>query len=102
MPVNYVGKKIVVPEPVFGVNLFVVDGEGTIQYTAFIFFHWVSTKFSRENIENFFSNPSPLGKRSEGEIIRIHFPKTIFDIVGSFTVSVICEPGSLCFQSFSL
>lgn len=79
VPVDYVCKEIVVLQPVVWVHTFVVDGEGTSSDTSLVFCCWMSSKLSREHIEDLLTDPSTFSEGGECKIVGVNFSEACKD-----------------------
>lgn len=57
------------------VNILLQTSKENVNYFAYVFLRGVSPKLPCENVDDFLPDPSSLGERGEGEIIRVYLPQ---------------------------
>lgn len=72
IPVNYIGEKIVMFQPIVNGYLLKVDCQCASLDTTFIFLGGMCPKFSREYIQYLFAHPATFCKCCECKVVRIH------------------------------
>lgn len=76
LPVNDVGEKVVVPQPVVDVDLLVVDRERARAYAPLVLLGRVGPELPGEHLEDLLAHPAALREGREGEVVRVDLTET--------------------------